>query len=91
MALLEMSLNIQETEATGRKRSHDEFAGESVKVEGSEDSKMQTSSQPEGECCAYHYVLTMAEMLTFYSSTFHRCHRQPVYPSGDTRSHRGRQ
>ncbi|KAI8714560.1 hypothetical protein NCS52_01176000 [Fusarium sp. LHS14.1] len=50
MALLEMSLNIQETEATGRKRSHDEFAGESVKVEDSEDTKMQTCSQPEGEC-----------------------------------------
>ncbi|KAM0434147.1 hypothetical protein ACHAPT_004092 [Fusarium lateritium] len=49
MALLEMSLNIQETEATGRKRSHDEFAGESVKVEGSDDTKMQASSQPEGE------------------------------------------
>lgn len=50
MALLEKSLNIQETEATGRKRSHDEFAGESVKVEDSEDTKMQTCSQPEGEC-----------------------------------------
>ncbi|EEU44403.1 uncharacterized protein NECHADRAFT_106375 [Fusarium vanettenii 77-13-4] len=50
MALLEMSLNIQETEATGRKRSHDEFAGETVKVEDSEDTKMQTCSQPEGEC-----------------------------------------
>ncbi|KAJ4187189.1 hypothetical protein NW755_007282 [Fusarium falciforme] len=50
MALLEVSLNIQETEATGRKRSHDEFAGESVEVEDSEDTKMQTCSQPEGEC-----------------------------------------
>jgi chromatin assembly factor 1 subunit A len=64
MALLEMSLNIQETEATGRKRSHDEFAGESVKVEDSEDTKMQTCSQPEGECSAYHDTLTIIQILT---------------------------
>ncbi|RTE71788.1 hypothetical protein BHE90_013796 [Fusarium euwallaceae] len=57
MALLEMSLNIQETEATGRKRSHDEFTGESVKVEGSED-KMQTSSQAEGECALPSIAVT---------------------------------
>lgn len=63
MALLEMSLNIQETEATGRKRSHDEFAGESVK-EDSEDTKMQTCSQAEGECSAYHYTLALVQILT---------------------------
>ncbi|KAJ4327610.1 hypothetical protein N0V84_002000 [Fusarium piperis] len=58
MALLEVSMNILETEATGRKRSHDEFTGESVKVEGSEDTKMQASGQPEGECALPSIAVT---------------------------------
>ncbi|UPK94159.1 hypothetical protein LCI18_005094 [Fusarium solani-melongenae] len=61
MALLEKSLNIQETEATGRKRSHDEFAGESVKVEDSEDTKMQTCSQPGGECSLPSIAVTCSQ------------------------------
>ncbi|RGP79937.1 chromatin assembly subunit p90 [Fusarium longipes] len=40
MPLYELSPNIQESEATGRKRSHDEFAGDPVGVGSSEDVKL---------------------------------------------------
>ncbi|KAM5342369.1 hypothetical protein ACJ41O_013335 [Fusarium nematophilum] len=52
MPLFEVSPNIQESEATGRKRSHDEFTGDGIKVEGAEDVKLPlpASDQPNGEC-----------------------------------------
>ncbi|KAF4450878.1 hypothetical protein F53441_6055 [Fusarium austroafricanum] len=52
MPLYELSPNIQESEATGRKRSHDEFAGDNGGEETSEDVKLTTlvPDQPNGEC-----------------------------------------
>ncbi|KAM0240576.1 hypothetical protein ACHAPO_002477 [Fusarium lateritium] len=38
--LRELSPNIQESEATGRKRSHDEFTGDPMVVDTSEDAKL---------------------------------------------------
>jgi chromatin assembly factor 1 subunit A len=51
MPLYELSPNIQESEATGRKRSHDEFAGDPMVVETSEDVKLPppVSDQVNGE------------------------------------------
>ncbi|CAG7565487.1 unnamed protein product [Fusarium equiseti] len=40
MPLFELSPNIQESEATGRKRSHDEFTGDAIGAEVSEDVKL---------------------------------------------------
>jgi chromatin assembly factor 1 subunit A len=55
MPLYELSTNIQESEATGRKRSHDEFAGEDGGVQASEDVKLPLSTleQTNGDCCEY--------------------------------------
>ncbi|KIL91473.1 hypothetical protein FAVG1_05089 [Fusarium avenaceum] len=52
MPLYELSTNIQESEATGRKRSHDEFAGEDGGVQASEDIKLPPSTleQTNGDC-----------------------------------------
>jgi chromatin assembly factor 1 subunit A len=52
MPLYELSTNIQESEATGHKRSHDEFAGEDGGVEASEDVKLPplASEQSNGDC-----------------------------------------
>ncbi|CAM1508150.1 Fc.00g049980.m01.CDS01 [Cosmosporella sp. VM-42] len=46
-----MSPNIQESEATSRKRSHDEFAGDAIKPEGGQDDKpvVVSTPQPTGE------------------------------------------
>ncbi|KAG8669717.1 hypothetical protein FPOAC2_09058 [Fusarium poae] len=41
--LRELSPNIQESEATGRKRSHDEFTGDPMVVDASEDVKLPPS------------------------------------------------
>jgi chromatin assembly factor 1 subunit A len=50
MPLYELSPNIQESEATGRKRSHDEFAGDPTGGETSEDVKLPPiSDQVNGE------------------------------------------
>ncbi|KAJ3518635.1 hypothetical protein NM208_g14447 [Fusarium decemcellulare] len=60
MPLLEMSSNIQETEAMGRKRSHDEFEGDSVKVGESDEANLPlaASSQPNGECALPSIAVT---------------------------------
>ncbi|KAF4980996.1 hypothetical protein FZEAL_3111 [Fusarium zealandicum] len=65
MPLLEMSLNIQETEATGRKRSHDEFEVDTVKAEGSEGAKLplSASDQPNGDC-ALPFIVTAGSQST---------------------------
>ncbi|KAF4334277.1 chromatin assembly complex subunit p90 [Fusarium beomiforme] len=51
MPLYELSPNIQESEATGRKRSHDEFMGNNDGIETSEDVKLPSLApdQPNGE------------------------------------------
>jgi chromatin assembly factor 1 subunit A len=48
MPLFEMSPNILETEATGRKRSHEEYAGDTVMIENHAVAKgvSQTGMQP---------------------------------------------
>ena len=53
MALFEMSPNIQESETTSRKRSHDEFAVDGVKVEGNQDDKpaLVVKVQPTTDSC----------------------------------------
>ncbi|KAM0348029.1 hypothetical protein ACHAPU_004532 [Fusarium lateritium] len=52
MPLHEVSPNIPESEATGRKRSHDEFAGEDGGVEASDNVKLPllTPEQANGDC-----------------------------------------
>ncbi|KAF5605759.1 chromatin assembly complex subunit p90 [Fusarium subglutinans] len=51
MPLYELSPNIQESEATGRKRSHDEFMGNNDGMDTAEDIKLPplASDQPNGE------------------------------------------
>ncbi|KAF5719020.1 chromatin assembly complex subunit p90 [Fusarium mundagurra] len=51
MPLYELSPNIQESEATGRKRSHDEFMGNNDGIDTAEDIKLPplASDQPSGE------------------------------------------
>ncbi|KAM0357275.1 hypothetical protein ACHAO7_003046 [Fusarium culmorum] len=51
MPLYELSPNIQESEATGRKRSHDEFTGDPMAVDASEDVKLlpNVSDKLDGE------------------------------------------
>ncbi|QGI63183.1 hypothetical protein CEK27_007154 [Fusarium fujikuroi] len=51
MPLYELSPNIQESEATGRKRSHDEFMGNNDGIDTAEDIKLPplASDQPNGE------------------------------------------
>ncbi|KAF5689366.1 chromatin assembly subunit p90 [Fusarium denticulatum] len=51
MPLYELSPNIQESEATGRKRSHDEFMGNNDGINTAEDIKLPplASDQPSGE------------------------------------------
>lgn len=52
MPLLEMSPNIQETELAGRKRSHEEFADESIKIESSDNKGPVTGPiQQSSACC----------------------------------------
>ncbi|KAF5025965.1 hypothetical protein F66182_1933 [Fusarium sp. NRRL 66182] len=62
MPLFELSPNIQESEATSRKRSHDDFANESTGVEVSADAKRPSSpsSQPNAERSLSSTVLTSA-------------------------------
>ncbi|KAJ4255446.1 hypothetical protein NW762_009441 [Fusarium torreyae] len=52
MPLFELSPNIKESEAMSRKRSHDEFAGDSAGVEAAEDVKLPptASGLPNGDC-----------------------------------------
>lgn len=47
MPLIEMSPNIQESEAIGRKRSHEEFTDDVVKVEGVEDTKTSVKGKAQ--------------------------------------------
>ncbi|KND93535.1 Chromatin assembly factor 1 subunit rlf2 [Tolypocladium ophioglossoides CBS 100239] len=51
MPLLQMNPNIQETESAGRKRSHDEFAGDLVKMDVDADTKMSGTAtiRPTGD------------------------------------------
>lgn len=51
MPLYELSPNIQESEATGRKRSHDEFMGNNDGIDTTEDIKLPplASDQRNGE------------------------------------------
>jgi chromatin assembly factor 1 subunit A len=51
MPLYELSPNIQESEATGRKRSHDEFMGNNDGIDTAEDIKLPSlaSDRPNGE------------------------------------------
>jgi chromatin assembly factor 1 subunit A len=51
MPLYELSPNIQESEATGRKRSHDEFIGNNDGIDTSENIKLPplASDPPNGE------------------------------------------
>ncbi|POR36756.1 Chromatin assembly factor 1 subunit rlf2 [Tolypocladium paradoxum] len=46
MPLFQMDPNIQETESAGRKRSHDEFAGDLVKMDVDADTKMSGAVLP---------------------------------------------
>jgi hypothetical protein len=52
MPLLEMSPNIQESEAMCRKRSHDEFAVDVVKIEDAGEAKPPAIAtiQPASDC-----------------------------------------
>lgn len=58
MPLFEMSPNIQETEPAGRKRSHDEYTDDVVKMEEFSDAKapVAASIQPSDGCCEYSFM-----------------------------------
>ncbi|KAK5993607.1 hypothetical protein PT974_07041 [Cladobotryum mycophilum] len=47
MPLLEVSPNIQESESAGRKRSHDEFSGDLVKIDEAHDAKSSVTASIE--------------------------------------------
>lgn len=66
MPLIEMSPNIQESEAMGRKRSHEEFTDDVVKVEGVEDTKVSVTgkTQPTIDSCEPPRVLDSEKLLT---------------------------
>lgn len=53
MPLFEMSPNVQEIDSVGRKRSHDEYAGDAVKVVDDADAKTPraASIRPVGDSC----------------------------------------
>ncbi len=51
MPLFEMSANVQEPDSVGRKRSHDEFSGEAVKMDvpAEEKTPSKTTIRPSGD------------------------------------------
>lgn len=68
MPLFQMDPNIQETESAGRKRSHDEFAGDLVKMDMDADTKMSGTAaiRPTGDSCRRSYLCmfnTVADSL----------------------------
>lgn len=66
MPLIEMSPNIQESEAMGRKRSHEEFTDDVVKVEGVEDTKasVKGKAQVTIDSCEPLLALDNGKLLT---------------------------
>lgn len=55
MPLSEMSPNMQEMDSTGRKRSHDEYAGDVLKMDEDADAKIPKVSSilPSGDSCEH--------------------------------------
>lgn len=51
MPLFEMSANVQEPDSVGRKRSHDEFSDDAVKMDVPADEKTpsNTTIRPSGD------------------------------------------
>lgn len=57
MPLFEMSPNVQETKAGGRKRCHGEFAADMMKVDDGGDAKtpQPTAIRRSGDSCEHLY------------------------------------